>query len=146
MNIDILIKEAMRANQVTILGVLRTLKTEFSKVLTAKGRDGKPLTQDEEYTIIRKQVAQREESIKMFRDGGRPEKADAEEREKSILQAFLPAPLSDEEITKIAVQAIEETGAVTKRDIGKAIARAKELAEGRVDLKLLSSVIAGTLN
>lgn len=145
MNIDVLIREAMRSQQTTILGVLRSLKTEFANVLSSKGRAGKPLTQDEEYAIIRKQIAQRAESMKMFADGGRQEKADAEEREKAILEAFLPASLSVEEVDAIVTQAVSETGAVTKRDTGKAIARAKELADGRVDLKVLSAQIASRL-
>jgi uncharacterized protein YqeY len=145
MNIDNLIRVAMLQKQPTILSVLRSLKTEFSKVLTAKGRGGKALTQDEEYAIIRKQIAQRAESFEMFMSGGHQERAQAEEREKVVLEAFLPAALSEAEVDAIITQAVSETGAVTKRDTGKAIARAKELADGRIDLKVLSAQIASRL-
>lgn len=144
-NIDTQIKEAMRSQQVTILAVLRSLKAEFTKVTSAKGRNGKPLTQDEEYAIIRKQIAQREESMRMFIDGGRPERAFVEESEKAILEAYLPAALSDAEIETIVDVAIANSGAVAKRDSGKAIALAKDIANGRVDLKVLSQRIASKL-
>lgn len=147
MNIDILMREAMRAQQTTVLGVLRTLKSEFTKVLTSKGRNqfSPALTEDEEFAIIRKQIAQREESMKMFHQAGRTELANKEEQEKAILEAFLPPSLSDYDIGTMVERAITNSGAVTKRDTGKAIALAKEYAAGRVDLKVLSSLIASKL-
>jgi hypothetical protein len=145
MNIDIMIREAMRSRQPTILSVLRSLKTEFSKVLSAKGRGDTPLSKDEVYAIIRKQIAQRTESFTMYMDGGRQEMAWAEEREKAVLETFLPVQLSSEEIDVIVEQAIAAVGAVSKRDTGKAIACASVLADGHVDLKVLSTKIASLL-
>lgn len=146
LNIDILMREAMRAQQTTILSVLRGIKTATATLLSSKGRNGAPLTDDEQISIIRKQVAQRVDSIKCFTEAGRIELAQAEEREKAILEAFLPQPLSDAEVNVIVDQALADTGATTKKEMGKAIARAKELAAGRVSPAVLSQLIAAKLS
>jgi uncharacterized protein YqeY len=141
-DIDLMIREAMRAKQVTILSVLRGIKTATATILSAKGRNGKPLTEDEQISILRKQVAQRDEAIGMYAAAGRGDAADAEEREKAILEALLPQPLSDAEVAVIVDQALQDTGATTKKEMGKAIARAKELASGRVSPAVLSQLIS----
>jgi uncharacterized protein YqeY len=145
LDIDILMREAMRAQQTTILSVLRGIKTATATLLSAKGRGDKPLTEDEQITILRKQLAQREDSIKCFHEAGRLELAQAEEREKAILEAFLPAELDAYAVDALVEQALADTGAVTKKDMGKTIARAKELAAGRVDPRVLSQLISAKL-
>ena len=132
----------MRSRQSTVLSVLRGIKTATVTILSAKGRDNKPLTDDEQISIIRKQVAQRADSIKCFHEAGRLELALAEEREKAILESFLPVELDAFEVEKLVEQALSDTASVTKKDMGRAITRAKELAAGRVDPRVLSHLIS----
>ena len=144
-DIDTEIKEAMLRKGSIRLSVLRALKTAIGTTLSTKGRNGKPLTPDEEISIIRKQIAQRAESIVQWEKAGRTEQASTESAEKAILESFLPAEMSDKEISELVKQAIIESNASTKKDMGKAIAYAKELGEGRVDPKELSKLIGARL-
>ena len=140
------IKQAMLAKQPTRLSVLRALKTAIATTLSAKGRGDKPLTEDEEVGLIRKQIAQRVESIASWEKAGRTEQADTEKREVEILEGFLPAGLSDEEILFLVQDSITKSGATTKKDMGAAMKVAKEMAAGRVDPKVLSSLISAQLS
>ena len=145
-DIDTEIKNATLNKIPLTLNVLRALKTAISTVLSAKGRNGKPLTQEEELSIIRKQIAQRVESIALWEKAGRAEQAAKETIEKQILETYLPATLEQYEIENLVQRALSETEATVKKDMGKAITRAKELAEGRVDPKVLSQLIAARLS
>jgi uncharacterized protein YqeY len=140
------IKQAMLAKQPTRLSVLRALKTAIATTLSAKGRGDKPLTEDEEVGLIRKQIAQRVESITSWEKAGRTDRVAIETEEKAILEQFLPAALSDEEILFLVQDSITKSGATTKKDMGAAMKIAKEMAEGRVDPKVLSGLISAQLS
>ena len=139
------IAAAIRDKQPTRLAVLRQLKTAIETLLSSKGRNGKALTADEEISLIRKQVAQRDESIALYKQANRTEQADIEGREKKILESFLPEGMSPEAIAVMVDLVLIETGATARKDMGRAITRAKELAAGRVDPKVLSQLIAAKL-
>ena len=145
LDIDSEIREAMLQKMTTRLSVLRALKTAVATVLSAKGRGDKPLAEDEMISLIRKQIAQRVDSITIYRDANRVEAFEKEEREKKILESFLPEELDAFAVDALVEQALADTAAVTKKDMGKAIARAKELAAGRVDPRTLSQLISAKL-
>lgn len=144
-DIDQEIKEAILQQTPTRLNVLRSLKTAVSTVLSSKGRNGKPLTDDEMLALVRKQIAQREDSIEQFIKGGREDAAAVEKREKKILEQFLPEQMGNEQVAQLIARTLAETGATSKKDAGKAIARAKELAAGRVEPRKLSQLIMAKL-
>jgi uncharacterized protein YqeY len=144
-DIDTQIKTAMLSKSAVRLQVLRQLKTTIAGVVTAKGRNGKPLSDDEFLSLVRKQIAQRDDSISAYSKAGVREKADAEQAEKDILNTFLPASLSDAEIDAIVTQAISNVGAVSRKDMGKAILRAKELSGGAADPRVISQLVAAKL-
>jgi uncharacterized protein YqeY len=106
---------------------------------------GRPLTEDEELAILRRQLKQREESAEAFNRAGRAEKARAEAAEAEIVRRYLPAPLSQEELEEIVEEAIRETGAVSMRDMGAAMARATARAGNRTDGKRLAALMRGRL-
>lgn len=135
------IKTAMRAKDSTALNALRALKSALTNAAIEKGGLGTVLDEPEVLAVIRKQIKQRQDSIAQFEKADRPELAETEKAEIAILSKYMPAPLSPEEIETIVKQAVSDTGATGKSDMGKAMKRAQELSEGRADGKLLSATV-----
>ena len=130
-------KEAMRDRDRPRVEALRMLS---AAVKNGEIEKGEPLTEDEEITILRRQLKQREESAGAFRKAGRQEQARNEEAEADIVRRYLPAPLSDEELERVIAEAIRETGAASMRDMGAVMGRASEISGGRADGKRLSAL------
>ena len=130
-------KEAMRDRDRPRVEALRMLS---AAVKNGEIEKGEPLTEDEEITILRRQLKQREESAEAFRKAGREEQARNEEAEADIVRRYLPAPLSNEELERVIDQAIQETGAASMRDMGAVMGRASEISGGRADGKRLSAI------
>lgn len=144
-NIDSEIQSAIRNKQTTRLAVLRNIKTAVSNVLTSKGRGDSPLSEDEFFSLIRKLAGQRKESIDAYIAAGRHDAATVEKNELDVLDGFLPDPLTADEVDDIITQAISDTNATSRKDTGRAIAKAKELSGGRADPRILSQLIAAKL-
>ncbi len=106
---------------------------------------GRPLSEEEEQTILRRQLKQREESAEAFRRAGREERAATESAEAEIVRGYLPEPLSAEELEGIVDRAVEETGASGMRDMGAVMGRAMELAEGRAEGRELAALVRNRL-
>ena len=139
------IKTAMRAKDSLALNALRALKTALTNAAIEKGGLGTELEESEVLAIVRKQIKQRHDSIEQFEKAGRTELAVAEKSEIEVLAKYLPAALTESELLAIVQQALAETGAASKADMGKVMKRAQELAEGRADGKLLSTAVASGL-
>jgi uncharacterized protein YqeY len=139
------IKTAMRAKDSTALNALRALKTALTNAAIEKGGLGSILDEPEILAVVRKQIKQRLDSIEQFEKAGRAELAENEKTEIAILSKYLPAALTEAQIQDIVAQAIQETGAASKADMGKVMKRAQELSEGRADGKTLSSVVMSRL-
>lgn len=135
------IKTAMRAKDSTALNALRALKSAMTNAAIEKGGLGTVLDEPEALAVIRKQIKQRQDSIEQFEKAGRAELASNEKAEIAILSAYLPAALTEEQIAGIVEQAVAETGASSKADMGKVMKRAQELSQGRADGKLLSAAV-----
>lgn len=139
------LKDAMRAKQAERLSVLRMAKSALMNATIEKYGAGGKLSDPEALVVIRKQVKQREDSIQGFENGGRPELADKERREMEILTQYLPKPLSDEEIKALVQDAISESKATSKAQLGQVMKIATEKAAGRVDGKTLSQHVRDAL-
>ena len=135
------IKNAMRAKNTTALNALRALKSALTNAAIEKGGLGTQLDESEVLAIVRKQLKQRVDSCEQFEKGGRPDLVANEKTEIEILSQYLPAALTEEQLVAIIEQAVTETGATGKADMGKVMKRAQELAEGRADGKLLSASV-----
>src|ERR687896_651730 len=109
-------RDAMRARDEMRTQTLRMAMAAAHNQKIARGRD---LTDDEVVEVLTKQVKQRRESITMYRDAGRDDRAAAEEAEAAILAEFLPEQLSEAGIEELARAAIAETGATTPGDLGR---------------------------
>jgi len=140
------IKQAMIAKDQPRVDVLRQVKNAITNAALASGNASNALTDNEVIGIIRKQIKQREDSIEQFTKGNRPELVEKEHTEIFILKQYLPAKLSQEELNNLIQLAITETQSFTKKDMGRAIKRAVEIAEGRIDNKSISQEIAKYLN
>lgn len=135
------IKNAMRAKDTTALNALRALKSAMTNAAIEKGGLGSVLEEAEVLAVIRKQIKQRVDSCEQFEKAGRPELALTEKTEIEILSRYLPAALSEEQLHAIIEQAVTETGATGKADMGKVMKRSQELADGRADGKVLSAAV-----
>ena len=96
--------------------------------------------------MIRRQIKQRQDSVEGFEKGGRPELAAGERAEIEILSAYLPTPLSPEEVVALAKEAIAEAGATSKQQMGSVMKIATAKAAGRTDGKTLSAAVQKLLS
>jgi uncharacterized protein len=131
-------KEAMKARDKSRVNALRMLRSALGNEQIQVGHE---LSEDEEIAVLRRQLKQREESAEAYREAGRAEQADSETAEAEVIRSYLPAPMSREEIERVADQAIEETGAAGMKDMGSVMGRAKELSENRAEGRELSAVV-----
>ena len=131
-------KTAMKERDKARLGALRMLGAALKNGQIEAGR---PLEEQEEQTILRRQLKQREESAEAFRKAGREERAASEAAEAEVVRAYLPQPLSQEELETIVDRAIQETGAAGMRDMGKVMGRATQLSGGRAEGRELSALV-----
>ena len=139
------IKNAMRAKDSLALGTLRALKSAIKNAAIEKGGADAVLDDAEAIVVIRKQVKQRQDSILQFEEAGRVELAQKEKDEVVILEKYLPAALSEEELEKAVSAAIAETGASSRADMGKVMKVLQEKTEGRADGKTLSKAVQSKL-
>ena len=105
----------------------------------------RPLTEEEEQVVLRRQLKQREESAEAFRKAGRGEQAASEAAEAALVGQYLPEPLSPQALEGIVDRAIQETGATGMREMGAVMGRAKELSEGRAEGRELAALVRNRL-
>ncbi|MEA2268275.1 MAG: uncharacterized protein QOF29_2537 [bacterium] len=123
---------AMKAGEKDRVGTLRMVLSELQKAAKEGG--------DDEVAVLRRERKRRQESASAFRDGGRPELADAEEAEAELISAYLPAELSDDELRAIIAEAVTETGAGSPKDMGQVMKAAMPRVAGRADGKRVSAL------
>jgi uncharacterized protein len=131
-------RDSMRARDEQRTQTLRMAMAAAHNQKIAKRRD---LTDDEVVEVLTRQVKQRRESIAMYRDGGREDRAVAEEAEAAILAEFLPQQLTEAEVEELARAAISETGASSPGDLGRVMGTLSPRTKGRADGRLVSDVV-----
>ncbi len=119
----------------------RTLRTLISKLKEKRIELIRDLSEDEELKVLSKAAKERRESAETYRNAGRPELADAEEKEGGIIEAYLPAQISDAEIEAAVRRIIAETGAEGPRDMGKVMGPAMQALSGRADGKTVQNFV-----
>jgi uncharacterized protein YqeY len=123
---------AMKAGEKDRVGALRLVLSELQKA----EKDGS----SDEVAVLRRERKRRQESATAFRDGGRPELAQAEEAEAQVIAGYLPAELSDDELRAIVADAVAETGASSPKDMGQVMKAAMPRVAGRADGKRVSAL------
>ena len=138
------IKQAMLAKDKVRLEALRGVKKELLEAKTAKGSDGN-LTEEQGVKILQKMIKQRKDSADIFAQQGRPELAENELAEMTVIQQYLPAQMSDEELTAAIKEIIAETGATSAKEMGKVMGVASKKLAGKVEGRLISEKVKGLL-
>lgn len=131
------IKKAMLAKDKVALDALRGIKKEFLEAKTAKGGDGE-LHDDKALQILQKMVKQRKESAQMFLDANRPELADDELAQCKVIERYLPAMMTEEELTAALTEIIAQVGATSPQDMGKVMGVATKQLAGRAEGKAIN--------
>jgi len=137
------LKAAMLARDADTLGTLRLLKSAIGYAQIEKKTDALPDT--EVVGLIQKEIKKRRDSIEQFQSGGRPELAAKESAEISVLEKFLPQPLSTDELDQMVRSVIQESGATSKKDMGAVIKAVQAKAAGRADGKTISGIVGRLL-
>ena len=119
---------AMKAQEALRLSVLRMMKAALKNKQVELG---KPLDDAQAVAVLRTLVKQRHESVEQFRKGGRNDLADKEEAEIKIVESYLPAAATEEEIDAAVAAAIAETGATGSKDLGRVMKTAMAKLAGR---------------
>jgi uncharacterized protein len=134
---------AMKAKDELRLGAIRMIKAALMK---AKVDSPKPLDDAAEQAVLKILVKQRIDAAEMFRKGGREELARKEEAEKVIIEGYLPAAASDDDLNAAVEAAIAETGATTAKQMGLVMKAAQaKLAGKTIDGKILSEKVKARL-
>ncbi|MEP5758619.1 MAG: GatB/YqeY domain-containing protein [Litoreibacter sp.] len=127
------LKEAMKAKDAARLGTLRLINAAIKDQDIALRADGREVGEPEVLVILGKMVKQRQESARVYEEGGRFELAERELEEIKVINDFLPAQLSEDEVNAAIDSAIAGVGAETIRDMGKVMGALKSKYTGQMD-------------
>lgn len=136
-------KDAMRAKDKPRLGVIRLALAAIKQVEVDKRE---PLSEEGSLALLDKLIKQRKDSATQYRDADRADLADQEDAEVVILQEFLPAALSEQEVDTLIDQAIASTGAAGMQDMGKVMGVLKPQLQGRADMGSASGKVKAKLS
>jgi uncharacterized protein YqeY len=134
---------AMKSKDEARLSAVRMIKTALKKV---EVDSMKPLDEATEMQVLNSLIKQRTESAEMFRKGGRPEMAEKEEVERTLIESYMPAPATPEEMEEAIAAALAETQVTSAKQMGVVMKAAQaKLAGKRVDGKALSEKVRARL-
>jgi uncharacterized protein len=117
------------------------LRLILSNLRSAEKELQRELHDDEELQVLQRERKKRLEAAEAFRDAGKDERAEAEERELAVIQEFMPEPLAEEELETIIDDAIAECGATSLRDLGRVMADVMPQVAGRADGSAVSQLV-----
>lgn len=143
--IDQDLKDAMKARETERLNFIRMLKSSLKMASIEQGGAEARLDEATALAVVRKELKKRQDSIEQFIKGGRPELAEKEKAEAAVLEAYLPKPLTPDELDALVRECIAETGATSKAQMGAVMKCAQAKAAGRADGKALSSAVSAAL-
>lgn len=136
------LKEAMKAGDKPRLGTIRLMQAALKdKDIEARGAGKGPISDDEILQLLQKMVKQRQESAKMYTDGGRPELAEQETAEIAVITAYLPKQMDEAEAKAAIAAVIAEIGAAGVKDMGKVMGELKARFAGQMDFGKASPLV-----
>ncbi len=139
------IKKAMLARDSQTLEALRGIKKEFLEAKTAKGSDGN-LPDEKAVAILAKMIKQRKESADIYSQQNRPELAATEMAQAEVISRYMPASLSEEELTEKLREIISRVGASSPKEMGKVMGVASKELAGRAEGKAISAKVKELLS
>jgi uncharacterized protein len=139
------LKTAMKAKDTVALNVIRALKSSLKYAAIEKlGADG-VLEDADAILVVRKEIKKRQDSVTSYETAARQDLADVEKAEIAVLEKYLPAAMSAEDLVKLVETVIAELGASSKKEMGNVMKVLQERSEGRADNRALSSEVAKRL-
>jgi uncharacterized protein YqeY len=139
------LKTAMLAKDEKGLRSLRAIKAAIILAKTAEGAGGE-IKPEEEVKLLQKLVKQRKDSLAIYQQQNRPDLAKKEQEEIEVIEKFLPAALSAEELRTVLSEIIKEVGALSPADMGKVMGAATKKLAGRADGKTVSAEVRELLS
>jgi len=139
------IKNAMKAKDTVALEALRAVKSELLLASTASGSK-EELSEDEEIKLLQRLVKTRKESARIFTEQNRPDLAEPELAQVAVIEKFLPAQLSEEEVEAVVAKIIAETGASGIASMGKVMGLASAQLGGTAEGKTISTIVKKLLS
>jgi len=136
--------DAIRQRDAVRSGTLRLALTSITNE-EVSGTEARELSDDEVLKVLAKEAKKRKEAATAYAGAGRPELAAKEEAELAVLEAYLPAQLSDDELTSIVAAAIAQTGATGMPQLGQVMKVAQGVVAGRADGGRVAAVVKGAL-
>lgn len=146
-NLQNTLKEAMKEKDMSVVSAVRLIIAGMKeKDVEARGKGKEKADDTELLSMMQSMIKQRNESIKIYIEGNRPELAQKEQSEIKVIERFLPKQLSEEEITDIIKNIINSTGASSIKDMGKIMATLKAEYAGQMDFGKASGMIKSLLS
>lgn len=139
------LKQSMLAKNELKTSVLRLLLSALNYYEIQKGGAGYEATEEDVLAVLQKEVKQRKDSIEQYKAGNRTDLADKEQKELEILQTYVPAQMSEDEIKGLVKEAITQTGATSMADMGKVMGALMPKVKGKADGNLVSSIVKSQL-
>jgi len=136
--------QAMKQKDKETLSVIRMVKASIQNESIKLGKEA--LSEDEELTILSREVKQRKESLQEFGAAGREDLVEKLQFEINILQEYMPKQLSNEELEKIVEQVIQEVHAASMKDMGKVMGKVIPLTKGKADGAQVKKIVENKLN
>lgn len=138
-------KTAMKAKDTVALNVVRGLKSAVKySAIEKHGADG-VLDDSEVIAVVRKEIKKRQDSVASYESAKRQDLADNEKAEIAVLEKYLPAAMSADDVVKLVESVIAELGATSKKDMGAVMKALQERSAGRADGKTLSTEVGKRL-
>ncbi|MFD0827498.1 GatB/YqeY domain-containing protein [Neobacillus sp. M.A.Huq-85] len=132
-------KQAMKNKEKDKLSVIRMVKASLQNEAIKIGSS--ELSEEQELTVLSREVKQRKDSLHEFDKAGREDLVDKLRTELSIVELYMPKQLSDEEVSDIVKETIAETGATSKADMGKVMAAIMPKVKGKADGSLINKLV-----
>ena len=139
-------KDAMKGGVKSRLAAIRMIQAALKdRDIEARGA-GKEVSEEDILALLQKMVKSRQESLAMYEQAGREDLAATERGEIAVIQSFLPAQMSDEDVKAAIAAAITETGATAMKDMGKVVGVLKAKFTGQMDFAKASALVKAALN
>ena len=138
------LKAAMLAKDEVGLRGIRAIKSAILLAKTEKGSDG-TISPEKEVQMLQKLVKQRKDSIAEFEKANRQDLIQKEQEEVSVIEKYLPAMMSAEEVAEVVKQAIAATGATSQKEMGKVMGMVSKQLAGKADNKLVADTVKSLL-
>jgi uncharacterized protein YqeY len=138
------VKDAMKAGEKQRVHALRMVVNELQKAAkenALRGDPSGPTPRGDEVDVLQRERKRRLEAAEAYRDGGRTDLAEAEEREAELIGSYMPEQISDQELGAIVGDAVAESGASSPKEMGKVMALVMPQVKGRADGKRVSAAV-----